>query len=76
MYHGMPPWEVPSILNASIAAERQAKKKAKAMVKEDKRLAKKNKMKLKDFPRTEWAIDPIDPRSEWFIEQSEAVHGE
>lgn len=60
MYRGMPGWEVPSILDATIAAERKAKKDAKAMVKEDKRLAKLNKMKLKDFPRTEWALSLED----------------
>lgn len=60
MYYGRPLWEVPSILNAVLTAERKAKKDAKAMVKEDKRLAKLNKMKLKDFPRTEWALSPED----------------
>ena len=56
IWRGFPPWEVPSILDSVIAAERKAKKDARAMVKEDKRLAKLNKMKLKDFPRTEWAV--------------------
>lgn len=60
MYYGMPLSEVPSILDATIAAERKAKKDARAMVKEDKRLAKLNKMKLKDFPRTEWALSLED----------------
>lgn len=60
MYYGMPLWKVPSILDATIAAERKAKKDAKAMVKEDKRLAKLNKMKLKDFPRTESALSLED----------------
>lgn len=60
MYYGMPLHEVPSILNTTIEAERKAKKDAKAMVKKDKHLAKLNKIKLKDFPRTEWALSLED----------------
>ena len=64
MYYGMPLHEVPSILDSTIAAERKARKDARAMVKEDKRLAKLNKMKLKDFPRTEWALSLEDYEQE------------
>ena len=58
MYYGMPLYEVPSILNATIAAERKAKKEARKMVRWDKKTAKANGWKLSEMPRTEWAEKP------------------
>lgn len=55
LYHGMPPWEIPSILNTVIHNERWAKREAKRMVRWDKKTAKANGWKLSEMPRTEWA---------------------
>lgn len=57
MYYGKPLHEVPSILDATIASDRASKKEAKAMVKADKRIARLNKVKLKDLPLTKLVPD-------------------
>lgn len=58
LYYGMSPWEIPSILDATIHNERWAKREARKMVRWDKRTAKANGWKLSEMPRTEWAAKP------------------
>lgn len=56
LYNGMPPWEIPSILNTVIYNDRWAKREAKKMVRWDKRTAKANGWKLSEMPQREWAV--------------------
>ena len=56
LYHGMSPWEIPSILDTVIYNERWAKREAKKMVRWDKRTAKANGWKLSEMPQTVWAV--------------------
>lgn len=49
-------WKIPSLSGAVWTSEERAKKQAKKMVKWDKKMARLNRMKLQDFPRTEWAV--------------------
>ena len=52
--------QIPSISGAVHVAKKRAKKEAKKMVKHEKYLAQLNRVKLKNIPRTEWAVNPYD----------------
>lgn len=57
-------WKIPSLSGAIWTSEerakKQAKKQAKKMVKWDKKMARLNRWKLSETPRTEWAENPYD----------------
>ena len=57
---GVNPEMIPSISGAVWTSEGRAKKEAKKMVRWDKRMARLNRMKLRDFPRTVWAVNPYE----------------